>query len=150
MANPQLLLAQQNTQQANTSNNNNNDVPPSFKYKLKKKVPVIRVDMPDVLVQTTDRYRAMGKPISPLHTVDTTFDFMKVAVCEKLPNGDKVWRLKIESNVYLTQIGFQMLDIPIEAMLYWYAEDKSNYGQLNDICKKTNTLVHLQIKNLLF
>ena len=122
-----LLLSNSPLLVAQTATQTNNNLPPSFKYKLKKQVPVLRVDMPDELVQTTNRYREMGKPISPLHTVDTTFDFMKVAVCEKLPNGDKVWRLKIESNVMLQWLNFRNVVIPSGSLFYCYSENKEYY-----------------------
>lgn len=132
MANPQLLLAQQNTQQTNTPNNNNN-VPPSFKYKLKKKVPVIRADFPEKSAIRIKRYLAEEKkkgnthgPL-PVHDFLQKINFMEVAVCEKLPNGDKVYLLEIKSNGNINGVYFDKIEIPKNAELYWYAKKGGEY-----------------------
>ena len=132
MANPQLLLAQQNTQQTNTPNNNNNE-PPSFKYKLKKKVPVIRADFPASEVEIINRYFAEEKkkgnthgPL-PVHDFLQKINFIEVAVCEKLPNGGKVYLLEIKSNGNINGVYFDKIEIPKNAELYWYAKKGGEY-----------------------
>ena len=129
MANPQLLLAQQNTQQTNTPNNNN-DLPPSFKYKLKKKVPVIRVDMPQSSINEVDRYRNTSDRRNAAFADGLDIDFMKQAVSEKLPNGGKVWRLKIESNALIEGFRFNELHLPSNSQFYWYTSEGGSFSSI--------------------
>ena len=154
MANPQLLLAQQNTQQTNTPTNNN--VPPSFKYKLKKKVPVVRADFPASEVEIINRYFAEEKkngnamPPTPSYEIRQLIDFIKNAVVEKLPNGDKIWRLKIESNAQIERISFAELDIPNESHFYWYNKQGSDFSSNDKIKYKDKKTIFANYSSDLF
>ncbi len=128
LAKPQLLLAQQNTQQTNTPTNNN--VPPSFKYKLKKKVPVVRVDMPQSSINEVDRYRNTSDRRNAAFADGLDIDFMKQAVSEKLPNGGKVWRLKIESNALIEGFRFNELHLPSNSQFYWYTSEGGSFSSI--------------------
>lgn len=150
LAKPQLLLAQQNTQQTNTPNNNN-DLPPSFKYKLKKKVPVVRADFPASEVEIINRYFAeekkKGNTHGPLPVYDflQKINFMHVAVCEKLPNGGKVYLLQIKSNGNINGVYFDKIDIPKNAELYWYAKKGGEYRTKKNIITRSK-LIHQDIE----
>ncbi len=94
------------------------DLPPSYRYELKKKVPEILFDFPDDEQKSVDSLRKTWYPIVAGHSITQEIDFMKHAVCEKLPNGDKVYRLKFTCDAILNEIYFNELKIPAGAAMY--------------------------------
>ena len=123
LSNSPLLVAQTATQ-------TNNNLPPSFNHKLKKQVPVVRVSMPQVNIDEIDRYRTSERRNAGFEDV-LDIDFMKQAVSEKLPNGGKVWRLKIESNALIDGFGFAKLSLPKGSQLYWYSSEGGDFSPIS-------------------
>ena len=94
------------------------DLPPSYRYELKKKVSELFFDFPDAGQHEIDSLRKTRYPIVGVQEVKKEIDFMKHAVCEKLPNGDKVYRLKFTCDAILQTIYFKELQIPTGSAMY--------------------------------
>lgn len=97
---------------------NDENLPPSFRYKLKKEVPEIFFDFPDDEQKSVDSLRKTWYPVTAGHSVKREIDFMKKAVCEKLSNGDKVYRLKFNCDAVFDEIYFKELEIPKGTAIY--------------------------------
>ncbi len=113
------------------------DLPPSYRYELKKKVPEILFDFPDDEQKSVDSLRKTWYPIVAGHSITQEIDFMKHAVCEKLPNGDKVYRLKFTCDAILQTIYFKELHIPLGSAMYVIYPEK-NLTHRFDIVEKGN------------
>ena len=94
------------------------NLPPSMRYELKKEVPEIFFDFPDKAQKTADSLRKTWHPVTLVHEIKQEINFMKKAVCEKLPNGDKVYRLKFNCDAVFDEIYFKELEIPNGAAIY--------------------------------
>lgn len=110
---------------------NDENLPPSFRYKLKKEVPEIFFDYPDKGQHGIDSLRKTRYPMVGVHEIKQEINFMKKAVCEKLPNGDKVYRLKFNCDARLDDIYFKELQIPKGATIYTVFPNKNDFSILN-------------------
>ncbi|MBK8471563.1 MAG: hypothetical protein IPL33_04825 [Sphingobacteriales bacterium] len=113
------------------------DLPPSYRYELKKKVSEIVFDYPDESQRNIDSLRKTRQPVVGTQEVAQEIDFMKQSVCEKLPNGDKVYRLKFNCDAILQAIFFKELQIPTGAAMY-VIYPQANLARRFDIVEKGN------------
>ena len=116
-------------QEPNTEDDSN--LPPSMRYELKKEVPEIFFDFPDKAQKTADSLRKTWHPVTLVHEIKQEINFMKKAVCEKLPNGDKVYRLKFNCDAVLDILYFKDLEIPKGAAIYAVYPQKNMARPIN-------------------
>lgn len=110
---------------AQEKNENEENLPPSFRYKLKKEVPEIFFDFPDNEQKAVDSMRKTRYPVTAGHEIEQEIDFMKKAVCEKLPNGNKVYRLKFNCDAVFDAFYFKKMTFPNNAAIYTIYPEKN-------------------------
>ena len=95
------------------------------------------------LLQEDQELNIPGKPFKIAQGIKVDYDFLKLALCEDLPNGDQVCRLKIKSPDALQMaVHFDKFNLPKGTKLFIYNEDRSNllgaFTNLNN--KKSGSL----------
>ncbi|MDA9898044.1 T9SS type A sorting domain-containing protein [Flavobacteriales bacterium] len=105
-----------------------NGLPVSFLQTLSSDVPTIIIPSPDLLaIEREDQEDAIkGKPYRYAVLMDCDIDPSKDGLWETLDNGDKVWRLNIQSEgAQALGLFYDAFWIPSNGELYVYNSDKS-------------------------
>lgn len=126
-------------------------VPESFNYKLEDEgIPVIDITLTDEKIREMDSLKSLSSPVSPVIYKKKEVDFFKESKCEKLPNGDKIYRIKIRHNAVLSRTYFKELIIENGDILFFYTEDKEKVFEANEnFIKKKYTLFQPQNQNII-
>lgn len=104
--------------------------PYSFKHKLKNKVTAVKLDAD----KAYKKFLAEKNPHKQnnlylgQYDTDTKLDMQEHGTWEQLPNGDRIWRLKLYADSkILTGIGIhadKTINIPEGGRLFFYSDDK--------------------------
>ncbi len=104
-------------------------IPESFNKSLRSDIPSVRmgsVDVAQLLVE--DEQDAIDKDIPYRfgYPFDVDYNLENSGQWETLPNGDKIWRLRIECpGAYSINLLYDSFWLPEGAKLYLYSEDRS-------------------------
>ncbi|MBK8473755.1 MAG: hypothetical protein IPL33_17220 [Sphingobacteriales bacterium] len=106
--------------------------PYSFAHKLKKKVAIVKLDADKAYKKFLVEKNPFAQDNHYLGQYDTDakMNMEQHGTWEQLPNGDRVWRLKLcADNKLLTGIGIhadKTINIPEGSKLFFYSDDKKH------------------------
>ncbi len=116
--------------------------PPSFDQKRMQAAPVSVMPLLDYqkIVQEDIKEQSENKPyrFGMLQKANLTLD--NAGVWTTLPNGDRIWRLKISApNAQTINLNYRKFDLPKGGMLFVYSESKKEVlGPFTDQNEKSN------------
>ena len=124
-----------------------NSSPQIYKYELPNNIPVFKTE--NLNLEIIDKENIISKKKSDAYKFGYNFDvdinFFELAICEELDNGDKIYRLQIETNdAYSINFIFNQFVLSEGTQLYIYNQDLSHVigaftDQNNKVHKRFST-----------
>ncbi len=120
-------------QQKNVAQISSGGTPPSFEEKnrsyLKKAITIPSEKMPlfdaNRMLEEDEANSGDGAPFRFAKAFEVDYDFKKMALLNTLANGDKLYRLSVQSdNAYAMSVFFDQFVLPKGAKLFIYSKDK--------------------------